>query len=192
MRQVILLGALGDTFGREHNFDIKYPREAISALSANFKGFRKKLSEGSYQIIIGKNTMNDLGELHNPFAKKEAITIVPVIEGANSGVGKVFAGVLILGAAIGMMYIPGAAPWVGKAGIGLLGIGLSTTVGGITQLLTPIPKAPELQKGTDASFSFGGPVNTSVQGYPIPCVYGRVIVGSRIISAGITVEEITQ
>lgn len=191
MRQVILLGSLGDLFGREHLFDIRFPREAINALGANFKSFRSEIAKGSYKILIGQNGVNDLGELNKPFSKKETITIVPVIEGANSGIGKVFAGVLILGAAVGLMiWNPAASPWVGKVGLGLLGVGLSTTVGGITQLLTPIPKAPVLQKGTDPSYAFGGPINTSVQGYPIPVVYGQMIVGSKVISAGITIEEI--
>ena len=115
---------------------------------------------------------------------------MPIIQGAQSGVGKIFAGAILLGAGIALMTIPGLGVTAGKIGIGLLGVGLSTTVGGVTQLLTPIPKAPTIGKETDPSFSFGGPVNTSVQGYPIPVVYGRRIVGSKIISAGITIEEI--
>lgn len=193
MRQVVLLGALGDAFGKEHLFDIKTPREAVSALAANFKEFRKHLSNNKtgYKIIIGNKYAEDIEELYLPFSKKETITFVPMIQGAQSGVGKIFAGAVLLTAGIGLMiWNPAGAAWVGKVGIGLLGVGLSTTVGGVTQLLTPIPKAPTIGKETDPSFSFGGPVNTSVQGYPIPVVYGRRIVGSKIISAGITIEEI--
>ncbi len=193
MRQVILLGALGDAFGKEHLFDIRFPREAISALAANHKGFRKHLSDNKsgYKIIIGKKHVDDLEELHKPFSTKETFTIVPYIQGASSGTGKIFAGIVLIAASIALMTIPGAGVIAGKIGIGLLGVGISTTVGGITQLLTPIPKAPTIGKETDPSFAFGGPVNTEVQGYPIPVVYGRMIVGSRIISAGVTIEEIT-
>lgn len=188
-----MMGELGEAFGKEHFFDIKTPREAVSALAANHKTFRKHLSDNKsgYKIIIGNKYAEDINELHLPFSKKETITFVPVIQGAGSGVGKVFAGITIIAAAIALMvWNPAGALWVGKAGLALLGVGLSTTVGGVTQLLTPIPRAPTIGKETDPSFAFGGPVNTSVQGYPIPLVYGRMIVGSRIISAGITVEEI--
>ena len=188
--QVILLGDLGDAFGREHFFDIKFPREAISALAANFKQFRNHIAKGNYKILLGSKEMEDLSELHTPISTKEKITIVPVIEGAGSGTAKIFAGIAILGVAAVSLWNPWGAVWVGKAGLALLGVGLSTTLGGVTQLLTPLPKAPTIEKGTDPSFAFGGPSNTSVQGYPIPVVYGQMIVGSKIISAGITVEEI--
>ncbi len=190
--QVILLGDLGNVFGREHMFEIRFPREAINALAANFKNFRKHLAESKcgYQIIVGRKYLDSLDELHNPISSKESITIVPVIEGAASGTAKIFAGIAILGVAAIALTYPGAALWVGKAGLALLGVGLSTTLGGITQLLTPLPKAPTIAKDTDPSYAFGGPQNTSVQGYPIPLVYGQMIVGSKIISAGITIEEI--
>lgn len=194
MMQVILLGDLGNMFGREHMFDIRLPREAISALAANFKNFRKYLADSKcgYQIIVGKKYLDSLDELHNPISSKESITLVPVIEGAESGTGKIFAGITIIAASIALMvWNPAGALWVGKAGLALLGVGLSTTLGGVTQLLTPLPKAPTITKETDPSFAFGGPQNTNVQGYPIPLVYGLVIVGSKIASAGITIEEIT-
>jgi predicted phage tail protein len=35
-----------------------------------------------------------------------------------------------------------------------------------------------------------GSVNTSAQGYPVPVGYGRMIVGSAVISAGIVAEEL--
>lgn len=190
--QVILLGDLGNIFGREHMFDIKFPREAINALAANYKNFRKHLADSKcgYQILVGKKYLDSLDELHNPIASKESITIVPVIEGAESGTAKIFAGIAILGVAAVTLWNPWNAVWVGKAGLALLGVGLSTTLGGVTQLLTPLPKAPTIEKGTDPSYAFGGPQNTSVQGYPIPVVYGQMIVGSKIISAGVTIEEI--
>ncbi|WP_260627457.1 tail assembly protein [Pseudomonas protegens] len=39
------------------------------------------------------------------------------------------------------------------------------------------------------SYSFNGAVNTSVQGNPVPLLYGRMIVGSAVISAGIYSED---
>ncbi|HCW20974.1 MAG TPA: phage tail protein, partial [Achromobacter sp.] len=40
-----------------------------------------------------------------------------------------------------------------------------------------------------ASYNFNGPVNTSAQGIPVPVLYGRMIVGSAVISAGIYAED---
>ena len=40
------------------------------------------------------------------------------------------------------------------------------------------------------SYSFNGAVNTTAQGHPVPVGYGRLVVGSAVISAGIDVDEV--
>ena len=40
-----------------------------------------------------------------------------------------------------------------------------------------------------ASKNFNGPVNTVAQGNPVPLLYGELIVGSAVISAGIYPED---
>jgi predicted phage tail protein len=41
------------------------------------------------------------------------------------------------------------------------------------------------------SYSFSGVQNVSRQGVPVPVVYGEVLIGSIVISAGITTEKVT-
>jgi len=40
------------------------------------------------------------------------------------------------------------------------------------------------------SYLLSGPTNTSVQGIPVPLIYGRVRVGAVLASAGLVVEEL--
>lgn len=40
-----------------------------------------------------------------------------------------------------------------------------------------------------ASYSFNGPVNTSIQGSPVGLLYGQLTVGSAVISAGIYAQD---
>ena len=56
----------------------------------------------------------------------------------------------------------------------------------------PTPKATEPSERPEnkPSYSFNGAVNTTAQGHPVPVGYGRLIVGSAVISAGIDVDEI--
>jgi predicted phage tail protein len=73
----------------------------------------------------------------------------------------------------------------------LIDLGVGMIVGGVVQLLTPMPKGP---KNTDSpenkpSYVFTGAVNTQAQGNPVPLLYGRMIVGSAVISAGINAED---
>jgi predicted phage tail protein len=88
----------------------------------------------------------------------------------------------------------------------VFGVGASLALGGVAQLLTPVPKisgpgAASMgsmssgAKGADDSdprknYSFSGIQNTSRQGVPVPVIYGEVIVGSVVISAGIDVDQV--
>ena len=73
----------------------------------------------------------------------------------------------------------------------VMGAGVSMTVNGIVQLLFPQPKmkAPKERPEDTPSYSFNGPVNTMAQGHPVPLLYGELIVGSAVISAGIEAKD---
>jgi predicted phage tail protein len=191
-KKITLLGELGKKFGRTHYFDVKTTSEAIRALCANFKGFRKHLIDSDknnvgYKILFKKGPLMDEKECFDPIGAKDEIKILPVIAGADSGTGKIIGGVLLIaiGAVLTFTPLAAASPYIIAAGVSL-------TLGGIVQLLTPLPKAPKPPERQEdkAGYIFNGAVNTTVQGFPVPVGYGRLIVGSAIISAGITVEDI--
>ena len=83
----------------------------------------------------------------------------------------------------------------GAAATAIGAVGASLVLGGVAQLLTPTPRLNSA--GTDAetdprrSYSFSGVQNVSRQGVPIPVVYGEVIVGSIVVSAGTSTEKVT-
>lgn len=92
-----------------------------------------------------------------------------------------YAGAIGYGTAVGII----------NAGIG---IGASLVLGGVAQLLTPVPKIPtgkNSDKDPRKSYSFSGVQNTSRQGVPVPIVYGETLVGSVVISAGIDTVQVT-
>lgn len=195
-RTVILTGKLAKLFGKEHSFDIATPAEAIRALSANFSGFSKFLIDSekqniAYKVIVDQDVMPDVSAVHNPFSK--VIRIVPVIMGGKSG----FLGI-VLGAALiaASFFLPGAALFtIGSFAPSLasiaFGLGATMVLGGVSQLLSPHPKAqgPIESPENRPSYTFNGPINTTSQGQPVPVGYGRLIVGSSVISAGITADE---
>ena len=65
-------------------------------------------------------------------------------------------------------------------------------LGELGRSFAPTPKATEPSERPEnkPSYSFNGAVNTTAQGHPVPVGYGRLIVGSAVISAGIDVDEI--
>ena len=71
--------------------------------------------------------------------------------------------------------------------------GASLVLGGVAQLLTPMPTVPQgadTQDDPRKSYSFSGIQNTSRQGVPVPIVYGETVVGSVVISAGIDTVQV--
>jgi predicted phage tail protein len=193
MHTILLLGELGKHFGKKFKMDVKNPAEAVRALCANFPTFQKYVLDSGkrnvfYKVLVGKQART-ADELHNP-SGKGVIKIVPVIGGAG-GRGNPFtfiaAAVLIVASIALNVVFPGnpVSPYLMNAGIAM-------AISGVVQMLTPLPQTPKQEDRPDnkPSYIFNGAVNTTAQGYPVPVGYGRMIVGSAVISAGITVDEL--
>jgi predicted phage tail protein len=189
MRTIRLYGELGETYGRVHRFKVKSPAEALRALVANFPGFEKDMIESKskgigFRVKNGTRHLEDETEVHDPASGE--IHITPVVFGAGGGFGKILIGAALIAAAV---FVPFLAPVVAQAA---LGVGLSLVLGGVSQLLSPQPKAqapPERPENTP-SYVFNGPVNTTAQGQAVPIGYGKLIVGGAVLSAGISTEQI--
>lgn len=191
MRTIRLYGRLAKFIGRRtFKAEVANVAEAVRCLLANFPGLEAHMSEQHYKVKVG-STEVDLEEIHYPSSATEDIALIPVITGAGA-VGRVIAGVGLLVAAFA---IPGFAAWAGPIAFSLIvGVGSSLVLGGVGQLLTPIPKTttgPKSDTDPRASYSFSGIQNVSRQGVPVPVCYGEVLVGSVVISAGIDITEVS-
>lgn len=198
MREVRLYGHLGKRFGRVHRYDVRTPAEAVRALAATLDGFRAYLIEHSrpgYRVLAGREPRS-VDTLMHP--ADGVIKIVPVTAGAGSGIGQIIAGIALIvvgvmtggfgaGLVLSSAWAAGGATFAGY----LAGnIGVALVIGGISQMLSPQPKLTAAERPENLpSYAFDGPVNTVAQGNPVPICYGRMIVGSQIISAGMIAEE---
>lgn len=204
MKTVKLLGELGKNFGKEFTLDIKNPAEAIRALCANFPEFEKHLIESekrgvAYRVLVGKASVK-LNELANPSGKQE-IKFVPVVQGAGGNTGMIILGAALI---VASFYVPGSMFAIEAAlatGISVttmasytFAVGAMLALSGAAGILTPSQggASQDMNNSPDnkPSYTFNGAVNTSAQGYPVPVGYGRMIVGSAVISAGIVAEEL--
>lgn len=194
MREIRLYGHLGQTFGRVFKLNVQSPAEALRALRANFPTFEAYLNKHSkqgFQVFVGKESVGVDG-LHMR-SDDSVIKFIPVVSGAGHGVGTIIIGALIIIAAFmsdGASLSATGTLTATTAGGMALSFGASLIIGGVTQLLS---KSLGLDSSESAintpSYVFNGPVNTVAQGNPVPICYGEMIVGSQVISAGLTVEQ---
>lgn len=180
-----LYGVLGSKFGRVHYLAVSNAAEAIRALGSQLRGFDAFLTQAKdnglgFTVFYGKSNLK-VEELHNP-SGRDAIRIAPIILGSkNAGWVQVIVGAILVVAG----YV--LSPFTGGASLVLVPIGYGMVAGGVVQLLTPVPKGRSAQDATDnqPSYLFNGPVNTQAQGSAVQVVYGDMIVGSAVLSAGI-------
>jgi predicted phage tail protein len=172
---------------RKFEADVASAAEAVRFLLANFPQLEPELVKGHYRVSVGDYDLAE-NELQAPAGQQE-IKIIPVVAGAGA-VGRIIAGVAL----IALSFIPG----VGALGVSLLiGVGSSLVLGGVAQLLTPVPtlsatgSTADTSKDPRKSYSFSGIQNTSRQGLPVPICYGEVLIGSVVISAGIDIDQVT-
>ena len=216
MKVVKVYGALRKRLGQcRFEFEAATPAQALKALCVNFPGLEKWLIDSeengvSYRVTIGKErVIDDLSPLVMPWSEKEVFSITPIIAGAGRGFGAIAAGVGLIALAIitqggslafsagGFSAASGAfatAAFGTKLAIVAGNIGVGLILFGVAQAISPQPqfsKLGELEESAELeSFTFSNVVNTSRQGLPVPIAYGRVFVGSAIISSGLDVDGV--
>lgn len=142
--------------------------------------------------------------------------IVPVAHGAKGGGGgKAILGAVIVVASIALAVATGGTSLIAEGAVAgaeygvygvTAGLGFGTslvgsfTIGnlalfggalvltGITQLISPQPKAAQTAQATN-SYLLSGSTNVAYQGASVPVVYGRMRVGSVVASLGYSAED---
>jgi predicted phage tail protein len=198
LRKIRLYGALAKFVGhRVLEADVATAAEAVRFLVTNWPELERHMADQQYRV---RTAASDLGEedLHNPMGQE--LRIIPVVEGAGN-VGRIILGIAL----IALAFVPGIGWAAGAAAtsttaatagslklIGgiFLNVGVGLVLTGVSNLLTPTPTITKDEGDPRKSFSFSGIQNTSRPGVPVPIVYGEVIVGSVVVSAGIDIVQV--
>jgi Phage-related protein, tail component len=167
----------------ELHLDSNSPREAVRALCSVVPGFRAYVEGGhargvDFAVFRGRGAENiGMAQIGEPAGG--VIRISPVVRGSKrAGVLQTIIGIVLIVVSF----------WTGGA---TLSAGIAMVAGGVVQMLSPQPKLGKSADSADnqASYVFNGPINTSAQGGCVPVAYGRVRVGSAIISAGMQAQD---
>ena len=222
MRDIFLYGAAGKQFGRHFRLDVASPNEAVRALCTLRPGLREVIRQGYWRIIVGSPHLKNAIQVHTTGMNLGALPLhlVPAAGAAGGdggGVGKIAAGVVLIGASI---VTAGLAAPAGFAAMGTLGgfgaamtgasfmgvsaasvavLGASMVLGGVAGMLAQPPQGiPGVNASpTDSaapedrpSFLFNGIVNNTAQGGPVPLLFGHHLTGSVVVSANIDTSDI--
>ena len=193
LTKIILHGELGEKIGTEWNLAIESVGEAIRAIQvlSRDKLFPYLIENDKrgvgYKVVINGDVFEPEQKLDMSHPetileselvikrKIETIDIVPVIQGAEDFIG-IIGGIILIALAF---VFPQFAGFLVLAGLGLI-------AAGVMNLLSKPPKFEdfrEIKGGGKVSYLFNGPQNTVKEGGPVPVGYGRLIVGSQVITA---------
>lgn len=173
-------------FGTEFRLDCRTPAEVVQALTSQIPKLRQFIQQGLFTVRVGREYLDNryLEQGLNQHLKDNSIVhFTPVLKGSKkAGLFQTIVGAV-------MVVVGAFTSWAGGAALIAGGIGLMA--GGVAQMLT---KMPSMSIGKDAerkqSTSFSNLSNMVAQGRPIPLAYGRIRVGSLIISQGVETMDI--
>ena len=208
MNTIRVYGQLAKCIGqRVFKAAINTPVEAFRFLAANYPQVKQHILNQWYAIYIGDYRLTGYEQLNDPLGAQE-LRIVPVFSGEikfrtkaevegtrskSSSSNLITGGLVALGGAILGTIIGGD---IGRIiTLGAVGAGLAYASSALTQpapqvgvAASPLPITQS--KDPRSNFSFSGVQNTARAGVPVPIVYGEVITGSVVISAGLDTVQV--
>lgn len=194
LKKIKLSGSLGRRFGVFHDLAVDSYPEAIRALSSQIEGFKSYMqsevgSRMRYAVFVDGVNVGQHDE--KAFACAKEVRIIPVPTGSKSG--GLFQ--VVLGAAImvAAFYTGGAAfAAMGSFATGAFMAGGAMVLGGAMQMLSPQQGGMKLEMQSSKnkpSYAFGGAVNTTAAGNPVPIPYGIRTAGGAVYSAASVAED---
>ena len=173
-------------FGSEFRLDCRTPAEVVQALTSQIPKLRQFIQQGLFTVRVGREYLDNRHleqGLNQHLKDNSTVHFTPVLRGSKkAGLFQTIVGAV-------MVVVGAFTSWAGGAALIAGGIGLMA--GGVAQMLT---KMPSMSTGKDAerkqSTSFSNLSNMAAQGRPMPLAYGRIRVGSLIISQGVETMDI--
>ena len=177
-------------FGSSFELAAQTPAEAIYALTSQIDGLRKYIEAGVFKVRMGNTTVSrDEAETTLARGFEGTLHITPIAKGSKGGFLMTVIGVVLIAVA----YVYGG-PAGGQAMTafwsGVMAMGVSLVLSGISQMLTKPPKLMEAA-GASKNTTFSNLGNTVGQGKPIPVAYGICYAGSKVVSMGVETRKLT-
>ena len=198
LRKIKLYGELAKFLGQKtFEAEVNNAAQAIRFLVVNFPQLEKHMADRYYKVAIDDWELEEK-ELHYPNGQED-IKIIPVVGGEGGrGLGKVLLGAALIGGAflinpaLSFSFQSGVTGFASAGAITQAAVytGASLILQGVADMLTPVPKITEQEQDPRLSFNFSGIQNISRAGVAVPVIYGEVLTGSVVVSAGIETAQV--
>ena len=198
LRKIKLYGELAKFLGQmTFEAEVHSAAQAIRFLVVNFPQLEKHMADRYYKVAIDNWELEEK-ELHYPNGQED-VKIIPVVGGEGGrGVGKVLLGAALIGGAflinpaLSFSFQSGVTGFASAGALtqAVVYTGGSLILSGVAEMLTPVPTISEREQDPRLSFNFSGIQNTSRAGVAVPVIYGEVLTGSVVISAGIETAQV--
>ena len=183
MAKIRLYGDLKQ-YGDKFDMNIETAAEGLRGLCCQIKGLQQRIIDGWFRVRINgvdMTTDNLQFGLHSRLPENAVIHIVPKVAGAkNGGIVQCIAGAI-------MVVVGALTSWSGGGALMAAGIGMM--IGGVAQMLTKMPKTEIKSSESNRNTYFSNLDNTIAQGAPVPLIYGRMKIGSKVLSQGLELLE---
>lgn len=184
MIKISLHGIL-DVFEKPVELSVSTAREATTAIISHLRRTNPDMFEQTlFFQIRGYDTIESLDV---PLQDGDHLHFMPAFNaGKKAGVFQIIVGAVLV---IGGMFL-GVPPNVSMA---LISAGLSLAVGGVLQLLTPVPRIDTQPEETnpEASKYISGTGNTTKIGTRIPLAYGTFPIYGHFLSINVQSRDIS-
>ncbi|WP_323811317.1 tail assembly protein [Zophobihabitans entericus] len=122
---------------------------------------------------------------HTLLPHNAVIHIIPRLLGTkNGGFFNFIAGAALVVIGCVMTVISGGS--ASPLAVGLISAGVGMMVGGVVMMLTKIPGTPTSDDSSNnKNTAFSNLDNTIAQGTAVPLCYGKMMIGSKVLSQGI-------
>lgn len=194
LKTIKLSGSLGRRFGVFHELAVDSYPEAIRALSYQVEGFKEFMqspvgSNTKFAIFVDGVNVGQYDDKAWQCARE--VRIIPIPTGSKSGgLFQVVLGAVVMATA----FFTGGASLaaMGTLASSAFMMGGAIALGGVMQMISPQVGGAQMASQSaenKPSYAFGGAVNTTAAGYPIPLPYGYRTVGGAVWSAGSYAED---
>lgn len=194
LKTIKLSGSLGRRFGVFHKYDVGSYPEAIRALSSQVAGFKEFMqsqigSRMHFAVFVDGKNVGPHDE--SAFSCAKEVRIIPIPTGSkNGGMFQIVVGAVMMVAAF---YTGGASlALMGTFATSAFMMGGAMVLGGVMQMISPQQGGSKMEVQSSKnkpSYAFGGAVNTTAAGNPIPVPYGYRTVGGATLSAYSVAED---